>query len=117
MLGFESMQKPANQADWDARARRSTADGGRAFERLLRIAERSETGQARSVAMFIAATVGHCRFDMYCLRPVDVEISDDMLACLDAIRWSKAQLPDLVEDGWERAEAVSEQWGYRSTPF
>lgn len=87
------------------------AEGGRAFERLLLIAEQSDTGQARLVAMFIAATVGHCRFDMYSLRPMDVEISDDMLTCLDAIRWGKAALPDLVPDGWARAEEVSKEWG------
>lgn len=67
--------------------------------------------------MFIAATLGHCRFDMFGLGEVEVEISDDMLACLDAIRWRRAQLADLVADGWERAEAISERWGYRGVQF
>ena len=117
VIAFHPMWETTVQPDWDARARRSTAEGGHAFERLLRIAERTDNGQARAVAMFVAAAVGYCRFDMYCLQPVDVEISDDMLACLDAVRWGKAPLPNLVADGWERAEAVSRSWGYGAAAF
>jgi hypothetical protein len=38
-------------------------------------------------------------------------ISDDMLACLDALRWAKADLHTLVPGGEERVQAVRAMWG------
>ena len=53
------------------------------------------------------------RFDPFDLRAVDVEISDDMLVCLDALRWGKADLYKLVPDGDRRVRAVIEAWGLK----
>ncbi|MBS0339794.1 MAG: hypothetical protein JSS56_04665 [Proteobacteria bacterium] len=96
----------------EERARAATALGAQAFDRLLTLATRSETGQARRVAGLIATVVGHARFDIYDLRALDVDISDDALRCLDALRWARMALPDAVPDGWNRAEAICREWGY-----
>ena len=42
---------------------------------------------------------------------MDVQIADDMLACIDALRWGKADLHKLVPDGERRVLAVLELWG------
>lgn len=99
--------------DDEKRARRAHANGAKAFERLLRIAEGSGTGQASKVAEFVAATVGHVRFDMFNLRAVDLAISDDILICLEVIRWGKFPITHLVADGQVRVERVSYEWNYR----
>ena len=96
------------------RADEATSRGGAAYERLLRLAESSQAGQAGIVAEFIASTVGYVRFDLYDLRALDVELSDDVLSCLDAIRWGRVHLCDLVRDGTVRANTVSHEWGYNS---
>ena len=62
-----------------------------AFGRLLDLAEKSNSGQIRTVAQFLASTYNgqSFPFDLFNLRSVDVEISDDMLLCLYALRWAK----------------------------
>jgi hypothetical protein len=47
------------------------------------------------------------------LRAVDIAISDDMLCCLDALRWGRADLYTLVPDGDARLRAVIDRWGLR----
>ena len=42
---------------------------------------------------------------------MDVAISDDMLICLDALRWGRADLYKLVPEGEKRVLAVCEAWG------
>jgi len=49
------------------------------------------------------------------LRTLDVAISDDMLAALDALRWGKADLYQLVPDGDKRMQAVIALWDLRSS--
>jgi len=103
----------AEEVVWDARARQSLVDGGRAFEWLLAMAEKkADTGQASVVASFIASVVGFNKFDLYDLRRLDVDISDEVMACIDTIRWRKAHLADLVPDGWRRAHALCVHWGF-----
>lgn len=103
----------SKEAEWDARARRSLADGGRAFERLLFMAEKNvDTGQASVVASFISSVVGFSKFDLYDLRNLDVDISDDVMVCIDTIRWRKAHLADLVPSGWLRAHAICNDRGF-----
>jgi hypothetical protein len=105
---FEELQR-----EWDERARSAQATAAQAFGRLLRRAEDSDTGQARRIAQFLAATFDSAafRWDPLDLRAVDVEISDDMLACLDALRWGKADLWKLVPDGDIRVVAMCQAWG------
>jgi hypothetical protein len=99
-------------AGFAVRSQKATEEGGQAFARLLKIAESSDTGQARRVAGFVAATFNGRGFplDLFELRAVDVEISDDMLSCLNALRWARADLYRLVPDGEARVRAVLRDW-------
>lgn len=100
------------QDEWDARGRAAQAAAAQALERLLTIAETRDSGQVKHVASFLASSYngGLFSFDLFNLRAVDVEISDDMLTCLDALRWGKADLHTLVPDGARRIEAVCTEW-------
>ncbi len=100
------------------RASAATARAGQAFLRLLQIAERSDTGQARRIAHFIASAYNSSAFpfDLYELRAVDEAISDDILACLDGLRWAVADLHTLVPDGDQRVRRVIDSWGLQWPP-
>ena len=104
----------AGMVDSQRRASDATGKGAVAFERLLRLAERQDTGRARRVAGFVASVYDGATFfpfDPFELRAVDLEISDDMLMCLDALRWGKADLNKLVPNGSSRSRALIDQWG------
>lgn len=98
--------------EWAARAVKAQAAGAQAYARLLRPAEEGSSGQAARIARFIAATYKGTAFplDLFELRAVDVEISDDMLRCLDALRWGKSDLYNLVPDGEERVRSILTGW-------
>ena len=102
------------QTLWLARAERAQAQAAQAFARLLDIAA-GDTGQAGRVAQFLAATFngGAYRFDLFELRMLDVQISDDVLLCLDALRWGKTELHRLVPQGDMRVQAVISAWGLK----
>jgi len=103
------------QREWDERSRRAQAAAAQAFGRLLELAERRDSGQIRRVAKFLASTYNGeaFPFDLFELRAVDVAISDDMLTCLDCLRWGKADLYKLVPDGDRRVRAVIDAWGFQ----
>lgn len=103
------------QAEWAARAAATQAAAARAYERLLRLAETRDSGQIGRIARFLASTYDGQTFpfDLFNLRTFDVDISDDMLVCLDALRWGKADLHKLVPDGDQRVRAVLDFWGIR----
>jgi len=84
--------------------------------RLLRWHNYLLLRQARRVALFLAATHSGADypFDLFELRALDVCISDDMLLCIDALRWGKADLGSLLPDGLSRVGAVIQQWGLQS---
>ena len=44
---------------------------------------------------------------------MDIAISNDMLWCLDALRWGRADLHTLIPDGDARVRAVIKRWGLR----
>lgn len=75
---------------------------------------RLRPGPARR-ALFIAATYNGeaFPFDLFELRAVDEAISDDMLLCIDALRWGQSDLHSLVPDGDRRVRAVIEKWGLK----
>lgn len=100
---------------WDERARAAQAAAAQAYGRLLELAERRDSGQVGRVALFLASTYNGeaFPFDLFELRCVDVGISDDMLICLDALRWGKADLYKLVPDGDQRVRAVIDLWGIK----
>ena len=103
----------AEIAACDALSLQATQAGAQAFARLLKLAETRDSGQIPRIARFLAATYNGTAFplDPFELRAVDIAISDDMLHCLDALRWSKADLHTLVPDGDARMRAVIERWG------
>lgn len=109
-------QFTADEAEWRRRAAEAQRLAAQAFARLLAIAETSDTGQARRAAMFLASTFNGSAFpfDLFELRVVDVQISDDMLVCLDALRWGKADLYRLVPNGEARVKQVIRAWGIRA---
>ena len=98
-----------------SRACEATLKGSQAFGRLLQLAEQRSSGQIRRVAAVNAATYNGDAFklDPFELRAVDIAISDDMLLCLDALRWAKADLYRLVPDGDRRVRDVIALWGLR----
>lgn len=102
----------------DARSRQATQAGGQAFARLLKQAEERNSGQIRRIARFLASTYnGHAfPLDPFELRAVDVAISDDMLCCLDALRWGRTDLQALAPDCDARVRAVIERWGLAWPP-
>ena len=99
----------------ELRQAEATAKGGHAMERLLQLAETRDSGQVRRIALFLAATYDGEAFplDPFELRAVDEAIGDDMLACLDALRWGRVELHRLVPDGERRVKSVIEQWGLK----
>jgi hypothetical protein len=103
------------QMEWSRRAVASQAAAAQAFARLLTMAEQSQNGQGHRIALFIAATFDGDTFpfDPFDLRAVDVAISDDMLVCLDALRWGKADLHNLVPDGHARILRLCNAWNIK----
>ncbi len=102
-------------AGYEARAMAAQAKAAQAYAKLLKIAETIQSGQAKRIAQFLASTYNGEVFpwDPYDLRGLDVDIGDDMLACLDALRWAKLDLYKLVPNGEGRVEAVFELWGMK----
>ena len=82
----------------------ATAEGGHAYQRLLQLFGTRDSGQVRRVALFFAATYNGeaFPFDLFELRAVDEAISDDMLPCIDALRWGQSDLHSLVTE-WRPA--------------
>ena len=101
------------QDNFDSRSRAATEAATNAFGRLLELCECRNSGQIVRIARFLAATYNGQAFplDPFELRAVDVTISDDMMCCLDALRWGRADLQTLVPDGDLRVRQVIEHWG------
>ncbi len=100
------------EREWEGRSIQAQAKAAHAYLRLVELAERSDTGQARHVARFLAGTYNGERypFDLFNLRMLDVALSDDALACIDALRWGLADLYKLLPDGERRIAAVITNW-------
>jgi len=105
----------AEIAACDARSLQATQAGALAFARLLMLTEERDSGQIPRIAHFLAASYNGQAFpfDLFELRAVDIAISSDMLCCLDALRWGRADLHTLIPDGDARMRAVIERWGLR----
>lgn len=105
----------AEIAACDALSLQATQIGAQAFARLLKLAETRDSGQIPRIARFLAAMYNGQAFqlDLFELRAVDIAISNDMLCCLDALRWGRADLHTLIPDGDDRLRAVIERWGLR----
>lgn len=108
---------PELQDEWRRRGLRAQASAAQALHRLLELAERGDSGQAYVVARFVAATFdGPCHpWDPFDLRAVDVAIADDMMVCLEALRWGLADLHKLIPNGITRIQGVIEAWRIEPT--
>lgn len=97
------------------RSSEATAKGGQAYARVRTLAETRDSGQIPRIARFLAAAYNGqtFQFDLFELRAVDIAISNDMLCCLDALRWGRADLHTLIPDGDDRVRAVIARWGLR----
>ena len=96
----------------EKRATAATAAGRDALRRLLTLAESHQSGQIQRVAKFLGACWnGRRHFDFYDLRTLDVEISDDMLTVLDALRWAQVGIGELVPGADGRIEKALRAWG------
>jgi hypothetical protein len=104
--------------EWENRAIEAQRRAAQAYARLLELAERHDSGQVRTVATFLAATFNGSDFpfDLFDLRTLDVALADDALACIDALRWGKADLYKLVPDGEARVAQVIKDWGLMPGP-
>jgi len=100
---------------WQRWASEAQGKAAQAYARLLSLAERGDSGQVGRIAQFLAGTYNGeaFPFDLFELRTVDVTVSDDMLACLDALRWGRIDLHKLVPDGQLRVQAVIDSWGLK----
>ena len=105
----------AETAACDSLSLQATQAGAQAFAWLLKLAEERDSGQIPRIARFLAATYNGQAFpfDPFELRAVDIAISNDMLCCLDALRWGRADLHTLTPDGDARVRTVIERWGLR----
>ncbi len=94
--------------EWSEAAEASQIRAASAYLRLIKLSEEGKSGQCRIVSQFIASTFDGSTypFDLSDLQRVDIAISKDMLTCLDALRWGKTELYQLVPDGNERVQAI-----------
>lgn len=113
MIDASSLNEPMDSLR--LRSSAATAQGGQAYARLVTLAETRDSGQILRIAKFIAATYNDHTFpfDLFELRALDVDISDDMLRCIDALRWGRVDLYTLIPHGDERVKAVIERWGLK----
>lgn len=76
----------AQLQDYEERGNAAQARAAQAYARLLQLAETRESGQIRYIARFLASSYNGSAFpwNPFDLRGLDVDIGDDMLACLDA---------------------------------
>ena len=83
------------------------------YPSLQRAQSQAASAQVRPDApTAVAARVSQAfQLDPFGLRAVDIAISDDMLCCMDALRWGRADLYTLVPDGDARVRAVIDRWG------
>ena len=105
----------AEIAACDALSLQATQAGAQGFARLLKLAEDRDSGQIPRIARFLAAAYNGqtFQFDLFELRAVDIAISNDMLCCLNALRWGRADLHTLIPNGDARVRAVIDRWGLR----
>lgn len=115
----DSVAEAEEQKKWeremkerDARADKATEKGAAALDRLLSLAETRDSGQIPRIASFIGACWnGRRHFDLFDLRMLDVKISDDMIAVIDALRWRRKDIDNMFPDANMRIVRVLERWG------
>lgn len=99
--------------DYRERSRAAQATAAHAFNRLVHLAETGDTGQTARLARVIAGLYDGQAYplDLFELRQLDVGIGDDVLLCIDALRWGMLDLYKLIANGDQRVQAVIRRWG------
>ncbi len=88
-------------------------DAAQALARLLGRAEGKGARRSKRIAQFFAA-VGDSAIVVWPPRDMqadDLTINDDMLLCLNALRWHRPSLIALIPDGDRRIWQVISDWG------
>ena len=82
----------SQQCDRDARGSAAQAAAAQAFDWLVGLAETRDSDQPKRVARFVGSTYDGEAFlvDLCMLSTFDIDIGDDMLICIDALRWRQA---------------------------
>lgn len=107
------MSKPLEEED--RQAQQAQAQAALAYARLLTLAEHSDSDPAGVIARFLASAYSSVfKLDVFELRRLDANLADDVLACIDALRWSQADLCKLVPNGETRIQRVIRAWGIKA---
>lgn len=92
----------------------ATKLGCAAFTRLLGMAETRDSGQIRWIALFLHSiwnSTPDNRYSFQNLRGLDMEIGDDMLAVIDAIRWGEIPVDSMADNLKQRMPKMLCAWG------
>lgn len=105
-----------DERDFEGRSRAAQAKAAHALDRLLKLAETRDSGQIRRVARFIAALYNGDAYplDLFELRAVDVAISDDVINCIDALRWGACRPLQARAGGAEEDRSRHQGLGRRA---
>lgn len=83
-----------------------------ALDRLLTLAETQESGQIKTVALFIGACWnGRRHFDFFDFRCLDWEIREDMFAVLLAHASGCSDIENMLPHAQQRIVQVLDRWG------
>ena len=89
---------------------RASAATARGAQALMRLVSRAATGDAQSelITRCLAALYDGSAWplDPRSLRTLDTQSADDVLACMDAMRWGRSEVLDLVPQGAERVRVL-----------
>lgn len=104
--------------EMERKKRTASALGAQSFHRLLLVAEGREDeiglrvsgNDAAAVAAFISDLAGDIAFHFVDLRCLKHDLDEDIIRCIDAIRWAKQDLYNSVPDGFIRSCEVVKVW-------
>lgn len=85
--------------------------GSWAMDRLLERVDANHL-QAQQIVHFVLSLVNSdaCRLDLALLQKVETEISADMIACMNALRWGAPAMRQLLERAEPRIAALARKW-------
>ncbi|MBK0391049.1 DUF7673 family protein [Ramlibacter algicola] len=96
----------ARMLDEELAAHQATEAGLAAFDRLLKVVELRGTARTPEVTELLDALWNRHPLPLAVLRGVEPRVADDMLALLDAFRWSRVDLVTEVTGGPRRVAKV-----------
>jgi hypothetical protein len=105
----------ARMFDEEMCAHEATERGLAAFERLLQLVELPESPHARAAAELLAAVWRDEPLSLRRLRGLELGLSDDMVAVIDAFRYARLSLADQVEGGGIRLARALRIWQEHQT--